>query len=113
MADGNTISITDRDAFPGRVRKIKQASVNLRAYGDELGKIVESAKKEASSFTADGSVAPAYEETIAGLTAWHTAVKTAIEALCDSADNCESTITAKFKGITGTDIDTSGIIKQL
>lgn len=106
------IEIQDKEAFPGKATKIRQAAVNLRAYGDEFDEILAEAKREAASFTT-GGVAPVYEETITALEAWIKAVKAANGGVCDSADNCVETMTSKFTKITGSDIDYSKIVKQL
>lgn len=105
MASGDTIEITDRDAFPGKVTAIRDASSALRALGGELARIIESAGKEAASFTSTGDPAPVYSDILAGLRTWHDAALAAISALCDSADNCATALDASFSKITGTDTD--------
>lgn len=102
MADGDTIEITDRASFPAKITAIRDAAGALRAFGDQLGRIVAEADKEASSFTTGGP-APVYTELLTGLRAWHGAVKPAIAAVCDGADNCADTAQDKFTKITGVD----------
>jgi hypothetical protein len=58
VAGDDTIEITDRSTFPDKIRKIESASAALRAFGHDLGAIVDEAREEASSFTATGKPAP-------------------------------------------------------
>lgn len=103
MAGDDTIEITDRSTYPDKIKKIESASAALRAFGDELGAIVDKAREEASSFTATGKPAPIYDAMLCALTDWHTAVKGVIATVCDSADNCADTAHDKFIKIIGAD----------
>lgn len=113
MAGDENIIITDRAAFPGKIDAIKKAAAELRTVTGELAAIVDKAREEAASFTADGKPAPIYDPVISGLQKWAEAAKPAIEAVVTGADNCADTAKAKFVGITTTDDDTAETIKDL
>ncbi|MFA5710752.1 hypothetical protein [Mycolicibacterium sp.] len=113
MADGDTIEIVDRGAFPGRITAIREASQTLRGLSEQLERIVNEADKEAASFTTAGSPAPVYAGITAGLRTWHGAVKAAIAAVCDGADNCAATADEKFQKITAADDAAAARIKNL
>lgn len=102
MSDGK-VQIHDKDAFPSKIAAIRTAEAELRAAAGALNAIAETASTEASSFTADRTVAPVYRPLLAGISEWIGAATAAVGSVCDSAENCAATAEAKFTAITTTD----------
>ncbi|BBY54070.1 hypothetical protein H7J07_05530 [Mycobacterium koreense] len=113
MAVDGVIEIRDRESFPQKTKAIKDAAAELRAARDELGTIVDTARKEAGSFTVDGQPAPVYSPVLDGLKKWLDATSAVVNSVADSADACADTAHDKFVGITETDDEGADKIKKL
>lgn len=110
---GNTIEIRDREGFPAKVADLRRAADEVRTAAEALSQVTSTARMEASSFTADGSVAPVYAPLITELERWQQTLTRAAVAACDSVNNVAATAEEKFNGITATDDAAAATIQTL
>jgi hypothetical protein len=103
VGNGTTVAITDIAGFPAKLNRIREAVAGLRAAGDELASIGDTARTEASSFTRSGKPAPIYDDALIGIDAWHRNAAALNQALVAAADAAVAAAAAKFTTFTGID----------